>query len=167
MGFEKFRRPTKFLGGASFTGSVGLAGTVSMTGSAAASPQSMSGPWNFQNAVTVGGKLTVNTVPAVKANSWTTTSAGGNPNAFAGLTTVGCGVASVVVSNTVVKSNSIIQVTPIARSALSAQQASGQISGMLAVTTITEGGFFTVGWLGGVGHLNSSIDAAWVIILQA
>jgi hypothetical protein len=165
VGIEKHRKKAIFKDGATFTGSVGFAGVVSFTGSAAGSVQSLTGAQNIQAPVTIGGKLTVNSVPVFKGNSWTSTS-GTNVNAFAGITAVGCGVASVVVSCSVVKSNAIIQVTPILLGSLSAAQASGSIPSQLGVLSITEGGSFTVGWLGGVGQLNTPANAAWQITLQ-
>ena len=87
-------------------------------------------------------------------------------NQSAGITSLASGTASVVISTSAVRSNSIIMLTSILRGAIGAAvQASGAIAGCLAVGTITHGGFFTADWSGGAGY-GDTTDVAWVIILQ-
>ena len=141
----------------SLTGAVNLAG-LTVVGSFVATAQASVGQLN------VSGRLTVNSVPAFK-----TTSAIGQ---FAGLTSLASGAATVVISTSAVKSNAIIMLTPIMRGAIptaAVLQSSGSLPHSLMVNTVTEttsGGFFTAGWLSGIGY-GATMDVAWTITLQA
>lgn len=183
MGVEKFRNKRHFMGPAVFQGSLTVNGRMDVSTTAVFSGTTdLSGATRLGGAVTASGGLTVsgsflvtaagsysakqtfngviaiNTVPALKSSSAAAQ--------FAGRTTVGCGDATAVISTTAVKSNSIILLTPIPKAALPAIQASGSIPSGLCVNTITEGGFFVVGWIGGVGLTNIQTDVAWMIAAQ-
>lgn len=165
MGVEKFRNKRVFKGPATFAGSVTVSGrldasgVVALAGGVTASGSFLvTAPGTYSAKQTFNAVVAVNTVPALRAGS--------AANQFAGRTTVGCGDATAVISTTAVKSNSIILLTPIPKAALPAIQASGSIPSGLCVNTITEGGFFVVGWIGGVGLTNIQTDVAWMIAAQ-
>jgi hypothetical protein len=81
-------------------------------------------------------------------------------NQSAGITALASGTASIVISTSAVRSNSIIMLTSILRGAAVVGSAFS-----LHVNTITHGGFFSAGWNGG-GAYGATTDIAWVILLQ-
>ncbi len=187
MGLEKHRKKQVFkdgitvAGSANFAQRVDFAGQVNFTGSFTASiPLSLSqldvaGRANFTGSFTasapmsvgqigIAGKMTVSSVPAMKSSS--------AANQFAGLTSLASGAATVVISTSAVKSNAIIMLTPVIRGAIPTAailQSSGSLPHCLMVNTVAEttsGGFFTAGWLSGIGY-GATMDVAWTITLQA
>ena len=124
-----------------------VAGVLQVVGSA-----------GFQQYVTMDGTLRVNTPTRATAAG-----SGG----FAGYTRLGSGAASIVISTTSVKSNSLIMLgMPHVKGAAPAAQASGVIPGLLAVTTISHGGYFTMAWMGGISYAQD-VDIPWQIVDQA
>jgi hypothetical protein len=82
---------------------------------------------------------------------------------FAGMATINSGAATVVISTTAVHSNSLIFTgAPKLSGATAAVTTS---LGITSVVTITDGGFFVLGWANGGNVAGQTVDVPWMIVL--
>lgn len=154
MGVDKHRRKAAFADGITVAGSAGFSGSEVHSGVV-----TQQGSVNF-----IGNLKTVNA--QFRVNTPQLTPAGSASNQYAGLTRLNSGIASVVVSTTVVKSNALIFLGgPIVLGALAA---SSLTAGQLGVSSITEGASFAIAWTStGQAGYPANVDIPWKIELQA
>ena len=80
------------------------------------------------------------------------------PYAPFGICRVGCGVATAVVSTTLVKSDSWFSLTPIFRGVLNTNSC-----GVMVVNSISEGVSFAIGWNMGTSVPGIPVDICWEV----
>lgn len=82
----------------------------------------------------------------------------GNPLAAWGVTRVGCGVATVVVSTSLVNSDSWFSLTPVYRGPINTNSVTA-----IVVNSISSGVNFAIAWANGMNVFQVPVDVCWEV----
>lgn len=151
MAVEKYRRKASFADGATFAGSVGFSGPVLVN-----TTQVFGGATTFNATATFSAAPLLNVPPRMASGS--------AAYQVSGVTRVGSGLASAVVSTQAINSGGMVHISTAMVGVINAT--SSTALGIMAVTTVAQaasGGYFALGFTG-VGFLNIPLDVSWFIV---